>query len=325
MGEREPVTTLDYVNLATKYFSSRDIENPRLNAELLLGDVIGMRRIDLYVQFDRPVAPLEIEQYRDAIKRRGAGEPLQYILGHAEFYGRTFAVSPGVLIPRPETETLVERSLGLLKDNSAPNGVASSNVAPGGVPPDGAGARRVLDIGTGSGAIAITMAAELPDANVVATDISSAALDIARNNAESLGVADRIDFREGDLFAPLAPVAPVASVASVASVAGEVFDAVISNPPYVGESERDSLAVEVRDHEPSEALFAGNNGLDTIRRIVAAAPEYVAPGGFCALEVGMGQPETVRALWSDAAPDWLVEVTSDLAGIERIVVARRPV
>jgi release factor glutamine methyltransferase len=306
MGDREPVTTLDYVNLATQYFTSRDIENPRLNAELLLGDVIGMRRIDLYVQFDRPVAPTEIEQYREVIRRRGAGEPLQYILGHAEFYGRTFIVSPGVLIPRPETETLVERSLGLLKDMSTLDGV---------------GTRRVLDIGTGSGAIALTIAAELPEANVVATDISSAALDIARYNAESLGVADRVDFREGDLFAPVAQIAPVAPVAPVA---GEVFDAVISNPPYVSESERDSLAVEVRDHEPSEALFSGDDGLDTIRRIVAAAPEYVAPGGFCAMEVGMGQPEVVRALWSDAAPDWSVEVTSDLAGVERIVVARRP-
>ncbi|HDS74275.1 MAG TPA: peptide chain release factor N(5)-glutamine methyltransferase, partial [Firmicutes bacterium] len=163
MPEREPVTVVDYLNLAVDFLAKRGIENPRLHAELLLGDVVGLKRIELYLQFDRPLTTTEIHRYRELLRRRSTGEPVQYILGHTEFYGRRFAVNPSVLIPRPETEVLVEQTLNRLR------GVAE---------PD------ILDIGTGSGAIAVTIAAERPDARVVATDISADALDTARANAE---------------------------------------------------------------------------------------------------------------------------------------------
>ncbi len=287
MPEREPVTVVDFLNLAADFLAKRGIENPRLHAELLLGDVVGLKRIELYLQFDRPLTSPEVQRYRELLRRRSTGEPVQYILGHTEFFGRAFLVNPSVLIPRPETEVLVEQTLDRMQ------GVANPVV---------------LDIGTGSGAIAITIAAERTDAHVVATDISADALDTARTNAKRLGVSDRVEFVEGDLFAP---------------VSERTFDVVVSNPPYVAEADRATLQREVRDHEPATALFAGANGLDTVQRIVREAPQHVRPAGFCALEIGMGQHEAARLLWREVAPDWQVDVIHDLAGIERIVIASR--
>lgn len=287
MPEREPTSVVDYLNLAADFFAKREIENPRLHAELLLGDVVGLKRIELYLQFDRPLTSPEVQCYREYLRRRSTGEPVQYILGHTEFFGRTFAVNSSVLIPRPETEVLVEQTLDRMK------GVANPHV---------------LDIGTGSGAIAVTIAAERDDACIVATDISTAALDTARANAECLGVSDRVEFVEGDLFE---------------AVSGRLFDAIVSNPPYVAENDRKALQREVRDHEPATALFAGTDGLDTIRRIVQEAPQFIHQTGFCALEIGMGQHEAVCALWRDVAPDWRVSVVKDLAEIERVAIASR--
>ena len=226
-------------------------------------------------------------RYREHIRRRAAGEPVQYILGQTEFYGRDFRVTPAVLIPRPETEVLVERVLERIEGIQDPI---------------------VADIGTGSGVIAVTIAAERPDARVTATDISPDALAIARENASVHECADRIDFREGDLLAPLGE---------------ERCHAVVSNPPYVADADRETLQREVRDHEPSEALFGGPDGLAIIRRLVESAPEHTLPGGIVAFEIGAGQADAVRSLWHDAAPDWDVEVARDLAGVERIVIASR--
>jgi release factor glutamine methyltransferase len=222
------------------------------------------------------------------VRRRGRGEPLQHILGSAEFHGREFLVTPDAFIPRPETETLVEVALNRLQGIQAP---------------------LVADIGTGCGCIALTIAAERTDARLIATDISAKALDLARRNAARLNLADRVEFRLGDLTAPLE---------------GSRVHALVANLPYVSSRARDTLPPEVRDWEPEIALFAGEDGLSVIRGLVGEAPSVVLPGGFVAMEVGLGQAAQVVALWKTTARDWEVEVRSDLAGIERIVVALCP-
>jgi len=221
------------------------------------------------------------------IRRRFDGEPMQYICGETEFYRMPFHVNRDVLIPRPETELLVEKAVQLAPVFRRP---------------------RMVDVGTGSGAIAIALAHEWPDAVVTAIDISAAALEVAGRNAARTGFADRIRFLEGDLLEP---------------VAGERFDIVISNPPYVPERDRDSLSVEVRDYEPAQALFAGVDGLEVYRRLFPAAFAALAPGGFVALEIGFGQRTAVGELLAQARFED-IEFVKDLQGIARVAVARRP-
>jgi release factor glutamine methyltransferase len=225
--------------------------------------------------------------YMELIERRYKGEPIQYITGEAEFYGLPFRVTPDVLIPRPETEHLVEKVLGLASTLNAP---------------------RIVDVGTGSGAIAVALANHLPHATITAIDLSTPALDIARENAEHNCVAERINFLEGDLLGP---------------VAGQSFDIVVSNPPYVPQADRDSLAVEVRDHEPALALFAGKDGLDVYRRLIPAAFHALVPGGHVALEIGFGQSQAIRELFASAGFNQ-IEFVPDLQNIPRVAVARRP-
>lgn len=220
------------------------------------------------------------------IERRATGEPVQYIVGEAEFYGLPFRVTRDVLIPRPETEHLVEKVIELAAGFAAP---------------------RIVDVGTGSGAIAVALAANLPPAAIAATDVSAAALAIARENSTRNGVADRIRFFVGDLLAP---------------VAGEQFDLAVSNPPYVPEGDRDSLAVEVRGYEPAQALFAGVDGLAIYRRLISQAFAALAPGGFVVLEIGYGQQAAVRALLADAGFAQ-VAFAADLQGIPRVAFALR--
>jgi len=288
MNRPQPLTLLDYLTRTTEFFRQRGIENPRLNAERLLCGVLRCARIDLYLLFDRPLKEEEVSAYREMVRRRGQGEPLQYILGSTEFYGREFVVTPDAFIPRPETEVLVEKVLTRLEGIERP---------------------LVADIGTGSGCIGLTIAAERADAHVIATDISEPALALARKNAERLGVAERVEFRAGDLTAPL----------GLAQV-----HALVSNPPYVSFADRDALPREVRDYEPEVALFADEDGLALIARLIMQAPTAVLPGGFVALEMGIGQAERVRSLWQTFAPGWSIAVERDLAGAERIVVATRP-
>jgi release factor glutamine methyltransferase len=222
--------------------------------------------------------------YYVLLERRLAGEPMQYITGETEFYGLPFQVNRSVLIPRPETEHLVEKVLALAAGFEKP---------------------RILDVGTGSGAIAVALAHELPEAQVAAIDLSAAALAVARGNAERNGVAGRIRFVEGDLLAPFA---------------GEQFEIVVSNPPYVAESDRAQLDVEVRDYEPGLALFAGN-GLDVYRRLIPDARAALAAGGFLALEIGYGQDEAVAGLLAEAGFKQ-IEFTADLQGIPRVASAQ---
>jgi release factor glutamine methyltransferase len=267
-------------------------ERARLDAETLLVHILQQQnpqnnRAWLLANHDQTL-PSEVEKrFRVLIEHRLAGEPIQFILGETEFYGLPFHVDPDVLIPRPETEHLVEKALRLATHFANP---------------------RIVDIGTGSGVIAVALAAHLHNASITATDISTSALALARRNAERNSVAGRIRFVAGDLLAP---------------IADEPFEIVVSNPPYVPETDRASLAVEVRDYEPAAALFAGNDGLAIYRRLIPAAFTVLVPGGFLALEIGYGQQPAVSGLL-ESSGFRAVEFTADLQGIPRVAAAQRP-
>jgi release factor glutamine methyltransferase len=254
------------------------------DAELLLRVATDWDKAFLLAHPETPLNSAAEAEYRAAIARRATGEPVQYIAGSQEFWGLQFHVTPAVLIPRPETEHLVEAVLAkVARDASV----------------------RIADIGTGSGAIAIALATELPQARLLATDISDAALQVARGNAEKHGVADRVQFVCCNLLPD--------------GTEGE-FDVVASNPPYVAEADRDSLAREVKDFEPSSALFAGPDGLTIYRRLIPVAYQALKPGGWLALEMGAGQRTALDAVLTD----WKqVECFRDLQGIERVLVAQR--
>jgi release factor glutamine methyltransferase len=265
-----------------KDFAARGMDSPRLDAELLVADALGIDRVRLYMDLHRPLVAGELVAVRARVARRRAREPVAYILGRREFYGRSFEVGPAVLVPRPETETLVERALELL-------------------PAEGEG--RVLDLCTGSGAIAVTLAAARPVLRVDATDVSEQALEVARRNAARLGVAERVRFHRGDLFEPLP--------------AGRRYDLVVANPPYVPDRVVATLQPEVAEHEPRIALAGGDDGLDVVRRIVAGASDRLVPGGRLLFEIGAGQAGAVRELLEGRLRE--VRIHPDLAGIERVV------
>jgi release factor glutamine methyltransferase len=252
----------------------------------LLAHVLNLQRMDLYLAFDQPVAAADRARFRELVRRRADERvPVAQLTGRKEFWSLAFEVSADVLIPRPETETLVAWLLDSLPDREAE--------------------LEVLDVGTGSGAIAVALATELPKARFTATDVSPAALAVAERNAQAHGVADRIRFAAGDGFAP---------------VVGRRFDAVLANPPYVAERGAEGLAPELR-HEPRGALFAGADGTDLLRRFAAEVGGHLAPGGRAAFEVGAEQAGVV-AEWLSAAGLLDVEVRRDLAGRQRIVVGR---
>jgi release factor glutamine methyltransferase len=271
----------------TQHFDRRKVDAPRLASELLLGHVLGLSRVQLYTDFDRPLEKDELGAYRALIERRCNGEPVQYLTGRRDFYGRTFRVDRRVLIPRPETELLVEAVLRLL--------------------PAG-GVLRLLDVATGSGCIAVTLAAERPEAAVVATDLESGACEVARANAQALDVAARVDVRQGDLFAPVAREA--------------AFDAVVSNPPYVRSGDLAGLQAEVR-REPALALDGGVEGLDVIARGVDGAWAHLLPEGLLALEIGEDQGAAVRDLLLGRGYE-RVRIEPDLERRDRMAFGTRP-
>lgn len=278
-------TIRDVLDWATQDFSARGIESARLDAELLVANALGIERIGLYLDLHRPLEERERGAIRPLVERRRNREPVAYILGHRDFFGRRFEVTPDVLIPRPDTETLVEHALLQLPQDSP---------------------CRVMDVGTGSGAVAITIASERPAAMITATDISEAALDVARRNANAHEVQDRITFEHVDLLHVSAP-----------------YDVIVSNPPYVASSELEGLQDEVRKHEPEAALFAGDDGLEVIRRLVSLAIEAVDTGGHLLIEVGAGQAASVVELGTNTGGWEPVEVYPDLDRIERVVHLRR--
>jgi release factor glutamine methyltransferase len=244
----------------------------------------------MYLQHERPLTSRELDDFRPLLKRRAKREPLQYVLGRQAFRSLELEVGPGVLIPRPETEQLVEAVL-----------------ARAGALPAGDAPRVGLDLGTGSGAIALALLSEGPFDRFVGTDVSAAALAVAARNRDALGMGERLELRAGGLFEPVA--------------AGERFAAIVSNPPYVAEGERGALAPEIVDWEPQEALFGGSDGLAVIRSIVAGAGAHLQPGGLLALEVGLGQAQDVAALVRARGGFEDVKILKDLAGKERIVTA----
>ena len=285
---------LELLNWSTNTLKDHEIENPRLNAELLLGCSLNLGREELYMRLHGELKEGEKRTLEKLIQRRILGEPLQYILGHQEFWSIKFKVDPRVLIPRPETELLVEQSLSILSEKSFKQNPS------------------VLEIGTGSGAIAIALAKEVKEIFLVATDISRDALVLAKENAKSAGVQDQVQFVNGDLFNPVRR-----------SKERRPFDLILSNPPYIIRSEIGSLAKEVRDYEPGIALDGGEDGLEFYRHLISQAPSYLREGGWLLLEVGQGQAEMVAKQIKGSGAFLKPQILPDLAGIERVVKVQR--
>ncbi len=281
-------TIKDLLTLTTGYFSEIGIESPRLDAEVLLAHILGVDRIDLYVNYDRPLNKSEVDAYRRAVAERGRRRPVAYITGKREFMSLSFHVGEGVLIPRPETEILVEAVSERLKAR----GIAQPYI---------------LDLGTGSGCIAVTLAKEFPMGKVWAIDISPDALKVAKTNSIEHGVSDRITFLQGDLFVPLASLHEKIT-----------FDVLISNPPYIPSRDLVALAPEIREYEPQVALDGGESGLVYYERILMEGPGYLKPGGIMGLEVGAGQGQALH----DKAMVFFkeVEMIRDYSGIERVLL-----
>jgi release factor glutamine methyltransferase len=285
-------TLLEVLRLSTGFLAQRGSESARLDAELLTAHSLGLRRLDLYLQYDRPLREEELEPVRALLRRRSAGEPVAYLLGTREFYGRSFVVTPAVLIPRPDTETLVEAALrwGRARGDGAP--------------------LRIADVGTGSGCIAVTVAAELPDAQVLGTDVSADALQVARENARRNGVEERVTFVHGEWTQPLQAHAP--------------FDMLLSNPPYVTEAEMQELAEDVRNYEPHAALVAGADGMDAYRHILDGAGPLLSKGAYLAFEVDPRRAERVEALTHQHIAQATTRRIHDLTGRDRVLEAVVP-
>jgi len=264
------------------------VESPRLDAEHLLAHALGTTRLQLYLQFDRPLEAAELDLYRPLLKRRAAREPLQYIVGRAAFRELELRCDPRALIPRPETEILVDKVLAWARGRTE---------------------LRAVDVGTGTGCIALSLLSEGPFAEVWGVDVSADALELARVNAASVPEGDRLHLLQGDGLSPLPD--------------GLQVDVVVSNPPYVREDEAPGLQPEVRDHEPAGALFGGGDGLDVVRGLLRDAPGRLVPGGLLALEVGAEQGSEVAALAGEVRTLEAVAVHRDLAGRQRIVTAVR--
>lgn len=281
---------------AAEYLRGRGVDSPRLDAELLMAHALGYDRLKVYLQWDMVLSPEETERMRGVLRRRGADrEPIARILGQCEFFGRPFRVARGAFVPRPETEWLIER---VLQDFRGGNGMNAS---------DSPGEFQAIDIGTGSGCLAITLALECPQAAVHATDISDDALRIARENAAALGVGGRVRFHRGDLFAGL----------------DGPFDLVLSNPPYVATEAIAGLMPEVVLHDPHTALDGGEGGLQIVERLIAETTARTRPGAMLLLEIGEGQGAEVARRLQEAGGFSAIQVHRDLAGLERYVEARR--
>ena len=278
------LTVLDVVKRTTEFFEQRGIESARLNAELLIGHALTLKRMQLYLQFERPLTEPELERIRPLVKRRGGREPLQYITGEAAFGDLLLKVDKRVLIPRPETEQLVELVLAQRATSPA----------------------SVLDLGTGSGAIALALAKAWPETKVTAVDRSKEALELARENTATAGLTDRVHFAESDWFAGLS--------------AGGRYEVIVANPPYLSDEEVAEAQPEVREHEPKGALSAGRDSAADLQKIIAEAPRWLAPGGLLALETGIGQHAQLLAA-AKAAGFARTESRRDLAGRDRFVLA----
>jgi release factor glutamine methyltransferase len=285
------VRILEVIQKTTLYFEKQGIESPRLTIELLLAHLLKKKRMELYLEFERELDEGTLARLRGMVKRRVAGEPLQYITGEVEFCGLRLLVDKRVLIPRPETELLVEVVAKRLK---AESGERKAEV-------------KIVDVGTGSGCIAIALAKKLPEAEITAVDVSPEALEVARANGKLQQIEKNVRFLESDLLKELPD--------------SFVVEAIVSNPPYIAEGELAKLPKEVRDFEPVRALAAGEDGLKVIRRLVMDARRILSPSGFVALEIGAGQRAAVEEIFGQHGFA-VVEVVKDLQGFERVVVAQ---
>lgn len=281
------LTVLEIIKRTTEFFATKGIESPRLNAELVIGHALGLKRMQLYLQFERPLAEAELEKIRPLVRRRAQREPVQYILGEIEFCGLRLKVDPRALIPRPETELLVENVV-----------MACAATPPG----------RILDLGTGTGAIALALACRFPHATVVATDVSDGPLALAADNAAAVEPGSRVRFLRSRWFDALN--------------ANEAYDLIVANPPYLSAEETAQTAPEVRAHEPRGALTSGEGGLADLREIIATAPRFLAADGLLALETGIAQHARLMEMTA-AAGFARTESRRDLTGRDRFIFAWR--
>ncbi|MDM8522687.1 peptide chain release factor N(5)-glutamine methyltransferase [Desulfococcaceae bacterium HSG8] len=285
-GEEPQWTILKVLHWTTSYFKSHDIENPRVDAEILLAHVLESERIDLYTRFDLPLSQNELADFKSLIKRRISREPVAYIVGEKGFWSLDIEVTGDVLIPRPETECLVEEAVGLL--------------------PAGQGGKRVLEVGTGSGAIILALASERPDNLFFASDHSVRAVELARKNAVRCGLAESVCFFSGNWFLPLKSDSPR-------------FDMVLSNPPYIRTGVIGQLQPEIFKYEPLMALDGGKDGLDCISYIIRSAPFYLNRGGHLLLEIGHDQKDAVQEIIRDCGRYEHVCFIKDYGGHDRVV------
>ena len=289
-GREDPWTVLDLVLWSAHYLEGKGVPGARLDAEHLLADTLGVPRLGLYLQHDRPLEASELAAFKPRLLRRARREPLQYILGRAAFREMDLAVDRRVLVPRPETELLAGEVLAWAEGRAAAG-------------------LRALDLGTGCGALALALATEGDFASVVATDISRDALEVASVNGEQYHDGAPVEFRAGSLYEPVG--------------GGERFDVIVSNPPYIPSSEMEGLEPEVRDWEPRRALDAGTDGMQVLAPLIAGAPRHLMPGGLLALEVGADQAPPVARRIDDTSAFAGVRIVPDLAGRERMVLANR--
>lgn len=280
------------LNWITGYFTEKKIDSPRLSAELLLSYVLQLNRIDLYTQFDKLIPKDKLDILHGLVKRAGIKEPISYIIGKTEFFSIEFEIAPDCLIPRPETELLVERAIEFLRSRN--------------------GRQKICDLCTGCGCIAIAIAKNLENADIIATDICDAALKIAAKNIEKYQLKDRIKLLCGDLFDPLIP-----------QIDTEKFDLIVCNPPYVSASEYEILDKNVKDYEPKIALYAGDNGLDTYRKLTEKVCDFLNPDAALILEIGYNQGPAVRELLEQTACFKNIKIEKDTSGNDRIAIARK--
>ena len=284
-------TILKILRWTTDYFREKGVSDPRASAEVLLAHTLGLSRLDLYLRYDQPLTTEELSRFKALMVRRRQGEPVAYLTGHREFWSLDFLVTPGVLIPRPETEILVSAAIEAAKDQR-------QTISSWGV-----------EIGVGSGAVVVALAQELPQLNWLALDLSAAALAVARDNARRHGVVERLHLVRGDLVSGLKP--------------GARFALMVANLPYVPRAEWEQLPKDIKDYEPPQALLGGEDGLALIRVLTRQAHLYVQPGGCLALEVGAGQAELVLELLRQTGAYERLETVTDYQGIQRVVRARR--
>ena len=276
----------------TDYLTDKGVDAPRLSAELLLCHAVGLTRIELYTQFDRPVPQRQLDQLHDLIKRAGLHEPVAYLTGRTEFYSIELDITSDCLIPRPETELLVQRAIEFLRTRD--------------------GVQFVCDLCTGSGCIAVAVAKNFPDARVIATDISAGALEVAARNVDKHELHERIELLQGDLFEPI-----------VRQLDVDAFDLIVCNPPYVSSAEYEKLARNVKDYEPKSALLAGAEGLDIYRRLIDKVDEFLKPGAALMLEIGYAQGPAVRELLERATAFAEIKIEKDPHDNDRVVTARK--